>query len=1049
MVSPDNAPENASRSLSLRGQLYLLMAALVLPLSVLLGIDAYEQGQDVLRVARAQLDVLARVGAEQVEQKILAYSDQAHALATVMSQADDAGDVCAARMRAASALSSRLDTAGVVNADGQLRCASASRHPDLSALLPEIREGVATSRAVIRTLRIDGEVRLAIVVPMTGSTGAPRVLVALVRMDGFREALSAAGDWPGGTRMYLVERSGRLLLTHPAGLESPLATSLPGATLRLAGDGTGFDAPCADGLACFHASAPISLPDWVVLAATPSDELRHTALWEVFNRALLALFAFGAILIAAVHLKRRIEQPLTALARVVRDVAGGAYERRVQPAGAREVVELGTAFNAMLDKLALHEVQQQRERVDTLSRFRDIAESSPVAMAVCSFPDGHVLYCNQALLQLAGESEAAMLGRGLLDFCCRPEDRRHLVRELEVGASFNNREIPARRGDGTVRWLAVSGRRARFDQRDAVFVSCYDITERKQAQTSLAASEERFRVLIGALAEGVVLYDSRGHVLTSNRSAREPLAVGQADVPEAEGHEDGRFLDENGEPLRGDQHPVRQSLNSGEPRRDRVVGLRRDDGEIAWLSVNTQPLFHFEAKRPYAVVASYSDLTARVRAEHALRTSEQRYALAIRGLNEGIGEWDVAGDSVYISTRLAQIFGYPATSVRVGVEKWLSWLHPDDMERYRKALRAHLKAETDHLELELRICHADQSYHWFLFRGMAQYGEDGRAYRMVGSFGDISVRKRLELIDDIERELLGMIVAGAPLPNVLERIALAIEQLIGGARCSIMLYERASGLLKHGAAPSLSPQMRELLDGLKPDAYSGVTGSAAYLMRAMVCPDVDTDPLAVNLRPVAAKFGIRACWAVPVIAKAGDVLGTFTLYQSQVWRPAEEDERLLARAVDIAKLAIERELHEREIHMLNESLERRVVERTKQLEIANRELEAFSYSVSHDLRAPLRAINGFSHLLEESVGEKLDDESRDMLGRIRAGAERMGQLIDDILQFSRVSRSELHKADINLGDLARSVASELGEQYPDSRVSIAPLFYCRGDVSML
>ncbi|TNE80891.1 MAG: HAMP domain-containing protein [Gammaproteobacteria bacterium] len=121
---------------------------------------------------------------------------------------------------------------------------------------------------------------------------------------------------------------------------------------------------------------------------------------------------------------------------------------------------------------------------------------------------------------------------------------------------------------------------------------------------------------------------------------------------------------------------------------------------------------------------------------------------------------------------------------------------------------------------------------------------------------------------------------------------------------------------------------------------------------------------------------------------------------------------------------------------LNSELEQRVKERTLQLENANKELEAFSYSVSHDLRAPLRAIDGFSQALLEDYNDRLDDTGRDFLGRVRAGAQRMGLLIDDMLKLSRVSRAELKFAEVDLSEMASEILAELQATDPDRKVSI-------------
>jgi signal transduction histidine kinase len=123
----------------------------------------------------------------------------------------------------------------------------------------------------------------------------------------------------------------------------------------------------------------------------------------------------------------------------------------------------------------------------------------------------------------------------------------------------------------------------------------------------------------------------------------------------------------------------------------------------------------------------------------------------------------------------------------------------------------------------------------------------------------------------------------------------------------------------------------------------------------------------------------------------------------------------------------------------------------RELEATNRELEAFSYSVSHDLRAPLRSIDGFSQIILEDYADELDDEGKDYLGRVRAASQRMGRLIDDILGLSRVTRGTLNRQRVDLGALATEVAEELREANPERKVEFSAQegLEVRGDLRLL
>ncbi len=222
---------------------------------------------------------------------------------------------------------------------------------------------------------------------------------------------------------------------------------------------------------------------------------------------------------------------------------------------------------------------------------------------------------------------------------------------------------------------------------------------------------------------------------------------------------------------------------------------------------------------------------------------------------------------------------------------------------------------------------------------------------------------------------------------------------------------------------------------------------------------------ALRALPIEALHGgIDAALIVPMTISS-EVIAMLVAGRERHSSFSQADEELLTLAADRIALALDRaaaydaerearqaaEKSAAEILLLNAVLEERVQQRTAELESTNRELEAFSYSVSHDLRAPLRSVDGFSVALEEDYGHLLEGDGKHYLARIRAGVQRMGQLIDALLQLSRITRAELSPEQVDLSSLAIGIAEEIAHGLPGRSLifSIEPGLHAPGDPRLL
>jgi signal transduction histidine kinase len=299
--------------------------------------------------------------------------------------------------------------------------------------------------------------------------------------------------------------------------------------------------------------------------------------------------------------------------------------------------------------------------------------------------------------------------------------------------------------------------------------------------------------------------------------------------------------------------------------------------------------------------------------------------------------------------------------------------------------------------------------------------------------------ERLRILHEIDRAIIA-----EQAPEAVAAAAIQpLRELLGVPRAIVNLFDLGAGEVEWLAAAGrhrthIGPGVRYSIR-LMGDVEALKRGEPQVIDTHALPPGPEVDALLAS--------GVDAYMAIPMIA-GGELIGALSFGGEQAAFPPEQIKIATEAAAQIAIAITQARLSAR-VRRQAEDLELRVRERTAELQAANQELEAFSYSVSHDLRSPLRAIDGYAAMIEEDYSARLDAEGHRLIKVVRREASRMGQLIDDLLAFSRVGRKPVAKAPLDMAVLVREVAGELAPQYPAVGLSVGALPSAAGDRSLL
>jgi PAS domain S-box-containing protein len=644
------------------------------------------------------------------------------------------------------------------------------------------------------------------------------------------------------------------------------------------------------------------------------------------------------------------------------------------------------------------ELVDSQPRGENEAQFASAFENAAIGMALFTSSDRPVRI-NAAFCRMLGFTEAELMSRTVLEIT-HPEDVEEGVRQrnlcLDGTQDGYQREKRFIRADGRVVWGHVTCTLVR-DARGEPFhfiLQVQDITERKAAEQALRESEARFRSLTMLSSDWYWEQDEqlRFTNFSGNLDSEPWLHQGGFAIGKR------RWELPAHTPLRGTWEEHRAVLEARRPFIDfqfmRVLG-----GKKGYVSCSGEPVFDERGVfRGYRGTAR--DITKSKLAEQRLHETQALLHMAAQIGRLGAWAYEVGQPCVTWSEDVCAIHEVKPRFAPTTAQA-LEFFAPADRAAMDSTLRACLR-DGSPFDIEAQIITAKGRTLWVRVIGEAEWDARGKVVRILGACQDISEAR-----------------------SAAEETRLMAEQL------TTTLESLTEGFV------TIDPQRRFTYLNAKAERMLGRSRQELLGMNAVEeFPDV-----------LGTTFGHHLTRALDeqVMVQCEEHYAPADAWLQLKAYPSTQGLAIYFKDVT-ARVAAQRE-----ILRLNAELEERVRQRTAQLEAANKELEAFSYSIAHDLRAPLSSIDGFSSVLEQSLSAETGGRSRHFLRRIRAGVKQMSELTDGLLSLAQLSRATLRADNVDLAKLARAAIMSCRERSPgrDVAVEIAPTLPARGDALLL
>jgi len=549
------------------------------------------------------------------------------------------------------------------------------------------------------------------------------------------------------------------------------------------------------------------------------------------------------------------------------------------------------------------------------------------------------------------------------------------------------------------------------------------LAERKQVEGRLKASEAQYQDLYDNAPDMFCSVDAKtGNVVQCNQTLCAATGYTKAEII-------GRPIFEMYHPdgLTEAKAAFQSFVATGEVH-NAELQLRRKNGNRIDVTLNVSAVRDSEGN----VLRSRSvwrDITRLKQAEEDLREGEQRFRSTFEQAAVGIAHVGPDGRWLRVNQKLCDIVGYAREELLERTFQDIT--HPDDLDADLEYVRQVLADEIRTYSMEKRYFRKDGATVWIDLTVSLVREPSGEPLYFIAVVEDIAQRKQAE--DEIRRlneELEQRIIARtAELADANQQLKKEIEerkQVEAALRKSEALYravvEDQTELICRFTSDGMLTFVNEAYCRYSAKTRKQLLGHQFILLAS-------AEDQAVAAQSIASLSPEN-----PVVAHEHRVITPDGDIRWHHWtkRAIHDAQGDLAEFQAVGLDITDRKEREVQIRELNAALQRNI----KELQAVNQELESFSYSVSHDLRAPIRAIDGFTEVLLEEHADQLDDEARRVLGIVIDSTRDMGNLIDDLLAFSRLSRREMRRSTVDMTQLARDVSEQLQQGVPDQEFSL-------------